>query len=63
MRIADDTPSALTALDRPNWWTDDPSPALMEGKLIGAKTVNRWRADFLRDFAARLLRCQAPAPQ
>lgn len=45
----------------PNWWTDDPSPALFEGRLIGARTVNRWRADFLRDFAARLDRCLAPA--
>lgn len=45
----------------PNWWTDDPSPAQAEGRLIGARTVNRWRADFLRDFAARLDRCQAPA--
>jgi hypothetical protein len=42
----------------PHWWTDDPSPALAEGKLLGAKTVNRWRADFLRDFAARLERCR-----
>jgi len=45
----------------PNWWTDDPSPAQKEGRLIGAETVNRWRADFLRDFAARLGRCRTPA--
>jgi hypothetical protein len=44
----------------PNWWTDDPSPALREGNLIGAKTVNRWREEFLRDFAARLERCLPP---
>ena len=42
----------------PHWWTDDPSPALAEGKLLGAKTVNRWRAEFLRDFAVRLDRCR-----
>ncbi|WP_438481728.1 DUF1593 domain-containing protein [Oleiharenicola lentus] len=48
-------------LTLPDWWTDDPSPALIEGKLIGAKTVNRWREDFLRDFAARFLRCEKPA--
>jgi hypothetical protein len=24
---------------------------------IGAKTVNRWREDYLRDFAARMGRC------
>lgn len=46
---------------RPNWWTDDPAQGQAEGKLIGAKTVNRWRADYLRDFAARLRRGQAPA--
>ncbi len=46
----------------PNWWTDDPSPALAEGSRIGAKTVSRWREAFLRDFAARMLRCQSPAP-
>jgi hypothetical protein len=45
----------------PNWWTDNPSPAVAEGPHIGAKTVNRWREDFLRDFAARMLRCQLPA--
>jgi hypothetical protein len=46
----------------PDWWTDDPSPEVAEGPLFGVKTVNRWREDFLRDFAARMLRCQSPAP-
>jgi hypothetical protein len=46
----------------PNWWTDDPDPALAEGPWQGAKTVNRWREDFLRDFAQRMRRCQSPAP-
>jgi Cellulose-binding Sde182, nucleoside hydrolase-like domain len=45
----------------PNWWTDDPAPAAAEGIHPGAKSVNRWREDFLRDFAARMRRCQAPA--
>ena len=44
-----------------NWWTDDPRPALAEGVHQGAKTVSRWRVDFLRDFAARMERCKAPA--
>jgi len=47
----------------PNWWTDDPDPAVAEGVNQGAKTVNRWREDYLRDFAARMLRCKAPAPE
>lgn len=45
----------------PNWWIDDPDPAAAEGIHPGAKSVNRWREDFLRDFAARLRRCQTPA--
>jgi hypothetical protein len=45
----------------PNWWTDDPSPEVAEGPLIGAKTVNRWREDFLGDFAQHILRCQTLA--
>ena len=45
----------------PNWWTDDPAPAFSEGPHQGAKTVNRWREAFLRDFAARMERCARPA--
>ena len=45
----------------PNWWIDDPDPAAAEGIHPGAKSVNRWREDFLRDFAARMRRCQSPA--
>ena len=45
----------------PNWWTDDPSKHVAEGQHIGAKTVSQWREDFLRDFAARMLRCKSPA--
>ena len=44
----------------PNWWTDDPAPAAAEGVNQGAKTVSRWREEFLRDFAARMNRCQSP---
>jgi hypothetical protein len=45
----------------PNWWTDDPNPEVAEGSHHGAKTVNQWREDFLRDFAKRMLRCREPA--
>ncbi len=47
--------------ERPNWWTDDPSPALAEGVHQGARTVSQWREQFLRDFALRLERCRTPA--
>ena len=41
----------------PNWWTDDPDPAVAEGPHHGARTVSRWRREFLAEFAARLDRC------
>ena len=48
------------AANLPNWWTDDPSAKVAEGLHSGAKTVNRWREDFLRDFAKRMAQCQSP---
>lgn len=50
-------PSLPPSSRHPNWWTDNPNPSLSEGSQQGAKTVSRWREDFLSDFAARLLRC------
>jgi hypothetical protein len=50
---------ALSAT-HPHWWIDDPDPAAAEGVYPGAKSVNRWRVDFLRDFAVRMDRCQTP---
>lgn len=46
----------------PHWWTDDPDPLFSDGPHQGARTVSRWREDFLRDFAARMKRGQSPAP-
>ena len=46
----------------PNWWTDNPDPALAEKEHQGAKTVSRHREQFLRDFAVRLERCKSPDP-
>jgi hypothetical protein len=51
----------LPSAEFPNWWTDDPSPDVAEGSHHGAKTVSRWREEFLGDFADRMDRCQAPA--
>jgi hypothetical protein len=45
----------------PNWWTDDPSPAMAEGIHHGAKSLSQWREHFLRDFAERMERCSRPA--
>lgn len=60
------TPIPLTATlapdpAYPNWWTDDPSPELMEGTHYGARTVSCWREEYLRDFIERLDRCAQPA--
>ncbi|MCP5556837.1 MAG: DUF1593 domain-containing protein [Verrucomicrobiaceae bacterium] len=46
----------------PNWWIDDPDPSAAEGVHPGAKSVSRWREEFLRDFAVRMSRCANPAP-
>ena len=35
--------------------------AAAEGVHPGARHVSRWREEYLRDFAARLLRCTNPA--
>ena len=45
----------------PHWWTDNPAPELAEPPYPGVKTVSRWREDYLGDFAARMMRTQAPA--
>jgi hypothetical protein len=50
-----------TSRTHPQWWTDDPDPAAVEGVHAGAKHVSRWREAFLRDFAARLDRAAHPA--
>lgn len=47
----------------PNWWTDNPDPRWSDGPAgqdQGLKTISRWREDYLRDFAARMLRCSVP---
>jgi hypothetical protein len=54
-------PNQSASSNYPNWWTDDPDPAAAEGVNQGAKTVSRWREEFLRDFAQRMTRCQSPA--
>ena len=46
--------------DLPHWWGDDPSREVAEDVFVGAKTVSRWREEFLADFAQRLLRCRSP---
>ncbi|MBN1868450.1 DUF1593 domain-containing protein [Candidatus Sumerlaeota bacterium] len=48
--------------DRPAWWKDDPSPSFAEMstdgvRFRGARTINMWRRDYLRDFERRLDRC------
>jgi hypothetical protein len=40
--------------DRPHYWTDIRDESLAEGGRFGAKTVNRWRKDYLHDWQRRL---------
>jgi hypothetical protein len=47
--------------DRPNWWMDDPNQALVERGYLGAKTVNKWRRQYLRDWQKRMDRCKDKA--
>lgn len=42
------------------YWTDNRDPALRERNYAGAKTVNRWRADYLRDWQQRMQWLKAP---
>ena len=44
---------------RPCHWTDNPDPDLQEGDYPGARTVNRWREHYLRDWQYRLQRLKA----
>lgn len=36
------------------YWTDNPDRSLSEGGRAGAKTVNRWRVDYLTDWQRRM---------
>ncbi|QDU55495.1 DUF1593 domain-containing protein [Aeoliella mucimassa] len=38
----------------PHYWTDDPQPSLSDQNRAGAKTVNRWRQDYLSDWQQRM---------
>lgn len=47
--------------DWPHWWTDDLDPAQAQEGHVGARSVSRWRRQFLGDFAQRMARCRPPA--
>lgn len=38
----------------PNYWYDDPQEEARDAERDGARTVNRWRADYLRDWQRRM---------
>lgn len=42
----------------PHYWTDSTDSNLAEGKFPGAKSVNIWREDFLKDWQKRMDRCR-----
>ncbi len=46
-----------------HWWSDRLEPELQDGIICGARTINRWRKEYLRSFASRLERCCTVRPQ
>ncbi|MEQ9098863.1 MAG: DUF1593 domain-containing protein [Imperialibacter sp.] len=38
----------------PNYWTDNPADSLIENNRAGAKTVNKFRQAYLKDWAERM---------
>jgi len=42
----------------PHYWHDDPDPKRKDAGKPGAKTVNRWREAYLRDWQARMDRAR-----
>lgn len=45
-----------------NWWRDNPASNVKEGSFMGAKTVNKWRQDFLGHWKNRMDWCTAKNP-
>ncbi|TWU05231.1 hypothetical protein CA54_59190 [Symmachiella macrocystis] len=43
-----------------HYWTDRPDRSLSEASYAGAKTVNRWRVDFLTDWQQRMIWASTP---
>jgi Protein of unknown function (DUF1593) len=48
--------TAHPSVRHPFWWSDNQDPAVAEDGHAGARTVSRWREQFLHDFADRLTR-------
>ena len=44
--------------DRPTYWYDDPSDENRDHDRNGARTVNQWRVDYLRDWQHRMDRAK-----
>jgi hypothetical protein len=45
-----------------NWWRDNQDPSVKEGNYFGAKTVNKWREDFLGHWKNRMDWCTEKNP-
>lgn len=48
---------------RPTYWHDDPSDENRDHDRNGARTVNKWRADYLRDWQHRMDRARQAKPE
>jgi hypothetical protein len=49
--------------ERPFYWHDNPDKALCDQQKDGARTVNRWRQDYLLDWKARMDRLVSKKPR
>ena len=57
MRVLAENPETRKQGNLTHWWSDRLDEAVLEGPHRGAKTINRWREDYLRSFAERFARC------
>jgi len=46
--------SFIQHAERPSYWTDRKNPELIENNRAGAKTINRYRLEYLQDWKDRL---------
>lgn len=46
--------SFVKSSERQNYWTDRQNPELIENNRLGAKTVNEFRLDYLKDWEERM---------
>ena len=62
IRVQPETGAFRSAGPLTHWYSDRLGPAFAEGPYKGAKTVSKWRREFLDSFSERLDRCAEKKP-